>query len=911
MRRLSALCCLALAWLLPAAAGTFGDYPIHGVPFSQVRLSDGFWLPRISQNQSTTIPIALRQCYDTRRVLNFQKAAAILQGRNIGWFDTDYTFDDTDIYKILEGMSYSWQTSPSPAIKASMDSLVAIVAAAQEPDGYLYTARTAGQPGHYHDWVGPERWEWDPIDSHELYNSGHLFEAAAAHYTATGDTTLLAVAERNADLLADKFLRGGLAYEPGHQIVEMGLVKLYRATGRDDYLRLAKYFLDIRGTGGPNSQADEYHQSHIPPKDQRQAVGHAVRATYMYSGMADVAALMGEDGYREAVDALWHDVASGKLYITGGIGARHSGEAFGQPYELPNGSAYNETCAAIANVYWNWRMFLATGEAKYYDILERTLYNGVLAGISLSGDRFFYPNPLESAGGYTRSEWFGCACCPSNLCRFIPSVPGYIYAADDYGAYVNLFVEGRADIPISGDTLRLSQATGYPWRGEVAITIDGVPQSRPDFALRIRRPGWTAAEPVPGDLYQYTDEAPADIAITVNGQPADYIMDKGYMVIARQWQAGDKVSFRLPMSPRRVITSRIAEDRGRIALERGPIVYCIEQDDNGTGLADIVVPDDARITTIASTELTAATEQSATLLRINGKQAYTDADTIALRGKTVVAIPYYAWDNRTAGAMRVWIARNAKGTAAGAAIVESADTLDISIVQSATCGAYEARPAFIDRVAAARALHTTTDGLAQLYGQTITYAAITPAGTTDTNSTANAPGHWFAADGSIATWGNASVLYSEYQPQDRLFRVGYYPGLAAQGDSYTIMQALTIADGDTTRRIVLRTRLAIGTDADVLAQAKATARHYYDSPDYANIGGDARTALRLAIEGQSASALDQATLAFLDCQTADAIAAPKADKPAANTARYNIAGQQIFGKGSGIVVRKGKAYINP
>lgn len=904
---LSALC------VLSAAAASYGDYPIQGVPFSHVRLSDAFWLPRIQQNQQTTIPIALGQCYDTGRVLNFQKAAAILEGRNIGWFATDYTFDDTDIYKILEGMSYSYQTLPTQEIRAKMDTLVAIVAAAQEPDGYLYTARTAGEPGHYHDWVGPQRWEWDPIDSHELYNSGHLFEAAAAHFTATGDSALLRVAQRNADLLAEKFLRGGLAYEPGHQIVEMGLVKLYRATGREDYLRLAKYFLDIRGVGGPNSQQDEYHQSHMPPREQRKAVGHAVRATYMYSGMADVAAIMDEQDYRQATDALWQDVAETKLYITGGIGARHSGEAFGESYELPNASAYNETCAAIANVYWNYRMFLTTGESRYIDILERTLYNGVLSGISLSGDHFFYPNPLESTGGYTRSEWFGCACCPSNLCRFIPSVPGYIYATDADGLYVNLYAQGSADITMPAGRLALTMQSGYPWAFDNTLTLDSL-DAAADFIIRLRLPHWATTSPVPGGLYSYIDEPQAQPEVLINGAPADYTIAKGYIELRRQWQAGDKIKLSMPMRVRQITTAKIAEDRGHVALERGPIVYCLEQEDNGTDMANIIVEPTARITANPSTELTVPGETSAMLLRINAKEAYTSADTVATRGKTVKAIPYYAWDNRSAGAMRVWIAAAKNATEAGSGIVAVADTLDIDVAQADDCAAYATRPAYIDRVAAARTLGITTDQLASLYGQAITYAAILPNGQADANSTANAPGHWFAADGTIANWGAGSVLFSEYQPQARYFNVGYYPGAVSRSQTFTIMQALTMAGADDaaegTRRVVIRIHLHIGTAADVRSYAAAQAQAFLDSPYYANITGSLRQDLTAAIATGETEDIDRATLAFLDAQTADAIASHTAGRPAEDGTIYNLAGQRLRqAPKHGVYLRGGKKIV--
>ncbi len=640
-----------------SAVVSYGDYPIQNVDFSHVHLSDRFWQPRMVQNQSVTIPFAIEQCYNSKRVLNFQKAAAILRGENIGYFDTECTFDDTDIYKILEGMAYSVQVQPNDEISAKMDELIAIVAAAQEPDGYLYTPRTAGNPSGMHSWVGQNRWEKDPDLSHELYNSGHLYEAAAAHFISTGKTTLLDVATKNADLLVRDFLEGGLTYEPGHQIVEMGLVKLYRVTGREDYLRLAKYFLDLRGTRGVMRK--EYSQTHKPVVQQDEAVGHAVRAAYMYSGMADVAAIMGDADYLQAIDRIWQNVVEKKYYINGGIGARHEGEAFGGNYELPNQSAYCETCAAIANVYWNWRMFLLHGESKYYDVLERTLYNGVISGINLDGNRFFYPNPLASDGnGWNgrsaeREPWFGCACCPSNLCRFIASVPGYVYAHKDRQVYVNLYMQGTADIDLGAQgTLRLTQTTDYPWQGDIRLTVgtDGLADSRLQLLLRL--PGWAKGEPVPSDLYSYADPSHEAIVVSVNGTAVDYTMQDGYMVIDRNWAEGDVVTFTLPMPVQRVMANgAVTADEGLVAIERGPIVYCMEQADNANGFTALFAPDDAP-TTLTDAAISGYGFKGITL---DGKRKRGDTAADA----TLTLIPYYAWNNRGRGYMQIWMPRTA------------------------------------------------------------------------------------------------------------------------------------------------------------------------------------------------------------------------------------------------------------
>ncbi len=622
--------------------GNYTDYPIQNVDFSHVHLSDRFWQPRMEQNQTVTIPIALQQCYSTNRVLNFQKAAAILRGENIGYFDTEFTFDDTDIYKILEGMAYSVQTQPNAELDKQMDELIAIIAAAQEPDGYLYTARTAGKPGALHAWVGANRWEADPNLSHELYNCGHLYEAAVAHYISTGKTSLLDVAIKNADLLVKDFLEGGLTYEPGHQIVEMGLVKMYRVTGKTEYLKLAKYFLDLRG--GKGIGRSEYSQTHKPVVTQDEAVGHAVRAAYMYAGMADVAAIMNNESYLNAIDNLWQNVAEKKLYVTGGIGARSSGESFGANYELPNASAYCETCAAIANIYWNHRMFLLHGKSKYYDIIERTLYNAVIAGISLSGDHFFYPNPLASDGTYERSEWFGCACCPSNLCRFTASVPGYVYAHKADSLYVNLYMQGTADVTLASGDVKISQTADMPWNGDVSISIDHATGKA--FTLMMRLPAWATDAPLATDLYTYLNGEQKTVTVNVNGTPTDYTLTDGYMTISRTWADGDVVSFSLPMDIHRTLANeKVAADNGLVAIERGPVVYCLEWPDNDN-LQNLVLPDTSTLNAIWTDQLNGLMTISAT-----GKRSHSDALA------TLTAIPYYAWANRGKGAMEVWIPR--------------------------------------------------------------------------------------------------------------------------------------------------------------------------------------------------------------------------------------------------------------
>lgn len=627
------------------------DYPIQPVSFTSVKLSDKFWAPRIRTNQGITIPIALRHCYNTGRVDNFRKAAKLIPG----YFNTQFTFDDTDIYKIIEGMSYSVQMFPNKELEARMDTLIDYIQKAQEPDGYLFTPRTAAEPGKMHQWVGEKRWEKDPDLSHELYNCGHLYEAAAAHYQATGKRSLLDIAIKNANLLVKDFGPGKLAYEPGHQIIEMGLVKLYRITGKKEYLDLAKYFLDLKGKG----HSGEYSQTHKPVIEQDEAVGHAVRAAYMYSGMVDVAALTGNEAYLNAIDKIWNNVVAKKLYITGGIGATGHGEAFSKNYELPNMSAYCETCAAIANVYWNHRLFLLNGHSSYYDILERTLYNGLLSGINLEGNRFFYPNPLESIGQHARSEWFGCACCPSNVCRFMPSIPGYVYAQKGRSIYINLFVESKSEVQLGNNKIALSQKTEYPWDGHINIFIE--PEKSEPFDILVRIPGWTQNRPVPSDLYSYLNPPDTNISIKINGKNIQYrIGENGYVKLSYIWKKGDRIELNLPMAVQRNIAhEKVEANKDKVALERGPIVYCLEWVDNKDRVLNSVLPDNVSfINNYASDELGGIVK-----LITRAKSSLRDKEgRVVTEDKLLTAIPYYAWANRGSGEMAVWIPRTIEST---------------------------------------------------------------------------------------------------------------------------------------------------------------------------------------------------------------------------------------------------------
>ncbi|OPZ98809.1 MAG: Non-reducing end beta-L-arabinofuranosidase [Bacteroidetes bacterium ADurb.Bin416] len=653
----TSLCLLAISLLNPLWAKSVNtplkqDYPINPVSFVAVKATDQFWAPRIRINQDITIPIALGHCYNTGRVDNFKKAGKLIPG----YFDTQFTFDDTDIYKIIEGAAYSIQMYPNAELDARMDTLIEFIRVAQEPDGYLYTARTAGKPGALHEWVGVKRWEKDPDLSHELYNCGHLYEAAVAHYQATGKRSLLDIAIKNADLLVRDFGPGKLAYEPGHQVVEMGLAKMYRATGKKEYLDLAKFFLDLKGKG----HSGEYSQTHKPVIEQDEAVGHAVRANYMYSGMADVAALTGNESYLHAIDKIWENVAGKKLYVTGGVGATGSGEAYGRNYELPNMSAYCETCAAIANVYWNYRLFLLHGESKYYDVLERTLYNGLLSGVSLEGDRFFYPNPLESVGQHSRSAWFGCACCPSNVCRFIPSVPGYVYAQKDEKLYVNLFMQSESELTIQKNPVHITQKTDYPWNGDV--TMELTPKKAKAFTLMIRIPGWAKNQPVPSDLYSYVNPQTEPVKLMVNGVETPYAIGAdGYIALNRKWKKGDKVSISFPMSVKRVKAHELVEDDlGKVSLERGPIVYCLEWPDNEEKVLNTVLEDNV---SVSATSYMPNELKGIVRLEANALSTKKGANQEIIRvPKAIKAIPFYAWANRGQGEMAVWIPRTVEAS---------------------------------------------------------------------------------------------------------------------------------------------------------------------------------------------------------------------------------------------------------
>lgn len=672
---ISVLTCTVL--LAPSYADDrAGKYPIDPVPFTSVKVTDQFWGQRLKANREVTIPLAFSKCEETGRYDNFVKAAHPSEDYKVG----GYSFDDTDVYKTIEGASYLLQTYPDKKLKKYIDSVLVIVAAAQEPDGYLFTARTMN-PKHPHEWAGSRRWEKVEELSHEFYNLGHMVEGAIAHYQATGQRNFLDIAIRYADCVCREIgdNPGQQVRVPGHQIAEMALAKLYTVTGDRKYLDQAKFFLDKRGY---TDRRDEYSQAHKPVVEQDEAVGHAVRAAYMYSGMADVAALTGDSAYIRAIDRIWDNIVSKKYYITGGIGATSQGEAFGKNYELPNMSAYCETCASIGNVYLNYRLFLLHGESKYYDVLERTLYNGLIAGVSLDGGSFFYPNPLESMGQHQRQPWFGCACCPSNVSRFIPSLPGYVYAVKDNQVYVNLYLSNKATLKIGRKSVTLSQETRYPWNGDIALTVDKNSAGR--FAMKLRIPGWVRNQVVPSDLYTYTDGKRLSYQVKVNGelQEAELGAD-GYFTVTRQWKKGDKVELHFDMEPRVVkANARVEADRGRVAVERGPLVYCAEWPDNDFDVLSVLLNRQPSFTVTEKPDLLYGLNQIQTPAQT---LKYDAEGRLSVQDVTLTLIPYYAWAHRGSGRMAVWLPSDVKaarpaGTVATYKITASHQTSALSSV---------------------------------------------------------------------------------------------------------------------------------------------------------------------------------------------------------------------------------------
>lgn len=632
-------------------------YPIAAVPAARVRLTDEFWNPRLETNRSVTLPFGFSKCEEEGRLRNFERAAGLRSDP----YEGQMPFDDTDVYKLIEGASYSLKAHPDEELERVVDHAILEIAAAMEPDGYLTTYKTIDVAMSPAPWApaGP-RWEMMLQGSHELYNSGHLYEAADAHYKTTGKRSLLDVALQNAELLLDTFGPGKRLTPPGHPVVEMGLVKLAELSGDRRFIDLSRFFLEQRGNAAGHELAGPEIQDHLPVLLQNEAVGHAVRAMYMVSGMVDIAAVAGHARYLQAACALWDDIVQSKLYVTGGLGARHEGEAFGSAFELPNSTAYAETCAAIGSVYLNQRLFRLTGDSRYVDVLERTLYNALIVGVSLRGDAFFYPNVLEwdgktpfNRGATGRQPWFDCSCCPTNVARFLPTVPELVYATRGRRVFVNLFVSGRAAFEVDGTTLTLVQSTEYPWDGRIELRV--APSEPRELELSFRIPGWARGKPVPSELYRYVDELDMtdEPVLSVNGERIVPSLEQGYAVVTRQWREGDTVSLDLPMRVRRVVADeRVAADRGKVAIERGPVVYCAEAVDNDGSVLDLVIPDAAPLEPV----------EQASLL---GGVVALEGPVVSQSGRTrrFFAVPYHVWAHRGAGEMAVWLQRARRASA--------------------------------------------------------------------------------------------------------------------------------------------------------------------------------------------------------------------------------------------------------
>lgn len=613
-----------IASLLPAAENNLPKtQKLTPAPFTAVKVDDAFWSPRIETNRTKSLPHNFQWCEETGRFDNFAKAGGLMEGEFRGAY-----FNDSDVYKVIEGASYSLAAHPDPKLEEKVDEIIAKIAAAQQNDGYLNS---------YFTLVAPDK-KWTNFeDMHELYCAGHLFEAAVAHHRATGKRTLLDVALKFADHIDNRFGPGKRIEVPGHEEIELALVKLHGLSGEKRYLDLAAFFLETRGDAskrtlfGKRYRAALY-QDHMPVVKQSEIVGHAVRAMYLMCGVADVAAITGNQGFIDAMDRLWQSTTQHKMYISGGIGARHGGEEFGNDYELPNETAYCETCAAIGMLFWNQRMNLMYADVKYMDVFERTLYNGFLSGVGLDGKKFFYVNPLESKGNHHRQPFFDCACCPTNVVRFLPSLPGYIYAAKDDAVFVNLYISGRGKIDVAGDPVEIVQETRYPWDGKIKITLAA--EKPREFSLNLRMPDWCD-----------------NPEIALNGEKiAQPQVEKGYAQLRRTWQSGDTVELNLPMDVKRIEANpQVEADRGRVAVQRGPVVYCFEAADNSLDgksfVNNIVLPRDPKFSAEFRPDL------------LGGVTVVTGADSA---GRKITAVPYHVWDHRTPGEMAVWVQQEGK-----------------------------------------------------------------------------------------------------------------------------------------------------------------------------------------------------------------------------------------------------------
>ncbi|MCR5313841.1 MAG: glycoside hydrolase family 127 protein [Bacteroidaceae bacterium] len=820
------------------AQTTYSQYPITDVGADKVTISDNIWAKRQSKNRQVTLRMALDSCFNGDRVLNFQKAA----GSKEGYF-TGMPYDDADVYRCVEAVSHSIASSSFAQLKNRMDQLIDIIVSAQYKDGYIMTARSAAEPDNMHPWLGTKRWEKDPQQSYELYNAAHFINAGIANYKATGSTTLLNAAKKYANLLSNDYINGKLPYEPGYQGIEMSLIDLYWITKNKSYVDLAKIMLDLRAKNA--LRRNEYNQTHKAVTLQDQAVGNAARATAMYAGMVDVSAATANGLYESAATNIWNDIVNKKMFINGGLGAARQEGLFNDAYELSNIRACCDTRAAINNIYWNHRMFKITGESKYYDVLERTLYNNLLASISIDGASYFTLNPLYSDGRYTRQTDFQNGNVLTDISQFLASVPEYIYANKGDSIYVNLFVQSSAKIDAGNNRfIHITQKTAYPWVGDVAISVDSV-KNTDKFDMMIRIPGWVNNEPVPGSLYSYLKDGNATnhINVYVNGAGTSYLTQHGYIIINRKWKKGDVLSLSFPMNVKRVIASdQVTENTGYTALERGPILYCLEWKDNDSQSENCYIKDDASITAESTTDL-----NGVYILKIKGaKAAYNKSGKVISNDAEITAIPYFAWNNRgNEGEMMVWMPRTLD-KAIPLETEVATDTIDYTmemlINEDTEATSYKSIQITPDTKAIAYYMGLSETQLKKLYGSKISLVGIDPNGKVTAKSTADAPGYWFDNNGNVTEYDDGACVFSHFN-SDFTFNVGQMPGTCIDGQIYTMMQALNYypADNKTdAHRVVIRIKLHVKKDLSAIktqtininVNAKkytSTSDLYYDS----------------------------------------------------------------------------------
>ncbi|RAK08162.1 hypothetical protein C8C77_11068 [Halanaerobium saccharolyticum] len=636
------------------------------IPMKNVEIDDKFWNHRLEKNRIVTLDHQYQQLIKTGRLDNFKKAAGLKDGDFFGMF-----FNDSDVYKWLEAASYTLANKDDSKLSKKINETIELITSAQQEDGYLNT---------YFILEEPEK-KWTNLGMmHELYCAGHLFQAATAHYLATGENSLLNVACKFANLIDQKFRQSGHTGVPGHEEIELALVELYRVTEKENYLKLSEYFINNRGKGYFKKEVDNlkniagsdfeqdienfntfemskfyreffldeegnydgsYAQDHLPVRDQKEAAGHAVRAMYLYSGMTDVALETGDQLLIKALEKLWNNMTKKKMYITGGIGPTHDFEGFTENYDLPNKTAYAESCAAVGSIMWNYRLLKMTGDAKFANLMERTLYNGLLSGVGLSGDKFFYVNPLASDGNHHRKGWFHVSCCPPNIARLLASLQKYIYLKSDNKVYVNLFISGELKFDIADQQILLKQSSEYPWDDSINYNVKT--EANVDFTLNIRYPDWAKK-----------------VKVLINEKEEKINVENGYLMINRNWENNDQVKLIFEMPVKRIKAHpKVVENKARFALKKGPLVYCLEEVDNEVPLNELIITRESKINSEYEEMLKGIHVLKGDALKEDlsewENELYKDEKNINYKKTNFKAVPYYIWDHREPGEMRVWL----------------------------------------------------------------------------------------------------------------------------------------------------------------------------------------------------------------------------------------------------------------